>query len=381
MKNRKNITVNQDIKIILTLFSFQEEIYQKISLSNYETPRNSKIEDNSAVFIKKSIMEKYKKFYNYEILYKFLKSKKNILDCIKDNKIINTEKLKSRKILDEIISQLPNDYIKKINNIDDNNKNKLIEEIENENKKEWNYKMIKYENNKLCIKLINDFEIINEEIFSILECQGIKIGKVILGNYIIGNQKIFIILKDSDIFCYELGQIKEDGKFIIEYLFNPKEISYSKFFYENLIKLGLKDLYKLIDKRNEINDISINKKNYKIYKVDIKRIIEFIEEKNQNTPQNNHNNVRNKYINNKNNERNVSNKNNKNLDSNDLNKKNLDNKNKDNNNLNKNNKNKDNNNSNKISQNFDNNINKNNKKVDINYTELNINETLFNIIK
>ena len=122
MKNRKNITVNQDIKIILTLFSFQEEIYQKISLSNYETPRKSKIEDNSAVFIKKSIMEKYKKFYNYEILYKFLKSKKNILDCIKDNKIINTEKLKSRKILDEIISQLPNDYIKKINNIHDKNK-------------------------------------------------------------------------------------------------------------------------------------------------------------------------------------------------------------------------------------------------------------------
>ena len=341
MKNRKNIIINPDIKILLTLFCFQEEIYQKISLSNYETPRNSKIEDNSAVFIKKSIMEKYKKFYNYEILYKFLKSKKNILDCIKDNKIINTEKLKSRKILEEIISQLPDDFIKKINNINDNNRNKLIEEIENENKKEWNYKMIKYENNKLCLKLINDFEIINEEIFIFLKGQGI------------------------------------DGKFIIEYLFNPKEIGYSKFFYENLIKLGLKDLYKLIDKRNEINDISINKKNYKIYKVDIKKITEFIEEKNQN----NHNNVRNKYINNKNNERNVSNKNNKNLDSNDLNKKNLDNKNGDNNNLNKYNKNEDNNNSNKISQNLDNNaLNKNNKKVDINSTELNINETLFNII-
>ena len=181
--------------------------------------------------------------------------------------------------------------------------------------------MIKYENNKLCLKLINDFEIINEEIFIFLKGQGIKLGKVLLGNYIIGNQKIFIIFKDSDIFCYELGQIKEDGKFIIEYLFNPKEISYSKFFYDNLIRLGLKDLYKLIDKKNEINDISINKNKYKIYKVDINKITEFIEEKNQNTPQNNHNNVRNKYINNKNNERNVSNKNNKNLDSNDLNKK------------------------------------------------------------
>ena len=152
MKNNKNkIVINPDIKILLTLFCFQEEIYQKISLSNYETPRNSKIEDNSAVFIKKSIMEKYKKFYNYEILYKFLKSKTNILDCIKENNIINTEKLKDKEILDKIASQLPIDFNNKIINIDKNNKNKLIEEIENENKKEWNYKMIKYENNKLCL--------------------------------------------------------------------------------------------------------------------------------------------------------------------------------------------------------------------------------------
>ena len=168
MKNRKNIKINQDIKILLTLFSFQEEIYQKISLSNYETPRNLKIEDNSAVFIRKSIMEKYKKFYNYEILYNFLKDNKNILDCIKDNKIINKEKLKDKEILDKIISQLPVDFINKIDNIDKNNKNKLIEEIENENKEEWNYKMIKYENNELCLKLINDFEIINEELFYLI---------------------------------------------------------------------------------------------------------------------------------------------------------------------------------------------------------------------
>ena len=192
MKNRKNIKIDQDIKIILTLFSFQEEIYQKISLSNYETPRNSKIEDNSAVFIKKSIMEKYKKFYNYEILYKFLKSKKNILDCIKDNKIINTEKLKSRKILEEIISQLPDDFIKKINNINDNNRNKLIEEIENENKKEWNYKMIKYENNKLCLKFINEFEIISNELYIYFEGQDNKLCEALIGNYKWKSKNIFV---------------------------------------------------------------------------------------------------------------------------------------------------------------------------------------------
>ena len=352
MKNRKNIKINPDIKILLTLFSFQNEIYQKITLSNYETPKNSKAEDNQAVFIKKSVMEKYKKFYNYEILYNFLKSKKNILDCIKDNKIINTEKLKDIEILKNIILQLPDDFMKKINNIDKNNKNKLIEEIENENKEEWDYKMIKYENNKLCLKLINDFEIINEELFIFLYGQGIKLINPLLGNYIIGNQKIFIILKDSNELFYEIGQIKEDGNFIIEYLFNHKQISYSNNFYAELIKLGLKDLYKLIDKRNEINDILINKNKYKIYKVDVKKITKFIEDKNHITPNNNNNGIRNRY------------KDNKSIDK----------------------INRDNNNSNKIYQKLDNNnlnkynLNKNNKNEDNNLTQLNINEALFNII-
>ena len=46
MKNRNKIVLNPDIKILLTLFCFQEEIYQKNSLSNYETPKSSKDMDN-----------------------------------------------------------------------------------------------------------------------------------------------------------------------------------------------------------------------------------------------------------------------------------------------------------------------------------------------
>ena len=271
MKNRNKIEINPDIKILITLFCFQEEIYQKNFLKNYETPRNSKDKDNSVYIIEKSVMEKYKKFYNYEILYKFLKSKKNILDCIKENNSIDTEKLKSRKILNEIISQLPDDFINKINNIDKINKNKLIEEIENENKKERNYKMIKYEDNKHCLKFINDFEIINEELFIFLDGQGIKLSNFFVGKYIIEFQKIFIILKGSGEFFYEIGQIKEDGNFIIEYLFNHKEINTSALFYKNLMKFGLKDLYNQIDKSKDINDISIYEKNIKFIKLILKR--------------------------------------------------------------------------------------------------------------
>jgi hypothetical protein len=195
MKRKKYINTNSDIKILLTLFCFQEEIYQKISIKNYETPKNSKDKDYSVYIIKKSVMEKYKEFYNYEILYNFLKNKKSILDCIKDNNIIDLDKLKNKEILDKITLQLPDNFMNSIDNNDKNNKNKLIEEIENENKKEWNYKMIKYEDNKLCLKFINDFEIINNELYLYLEGQGIKLSKFLLGNYIIENQKILLFEK------------------------------------------------------------------------------------------------------------------------------------------------------------------------------------------
>ena len=341
MKNKQYIQINPDVKILLTLFCFQEEIYQKNS-SNYETPKIIKSEKNIFYAIKKSIMEKYKKFYNYEILYNFFKKKNNkVLDCIKNNKIIDSQKLVDREILYEIIPQLPVDFTNKINNIDKNNKNKLIEEIENEDKKEWNCKMIKYEDNNLCLELINDFEIISYELFLYLETQDIKLTKFFVGSYFIGNKKIFINWKGLNKIFYEIGQIKEDGNFIIEYLFNPKEISNTRFFNDDLNKLGLKELYKQIAKKK---DIVINKKTYKIYKVDIKKITENIEDTIQKAPENNNNSIRNKYKNNKNINSKDSNENNKNVDnksSNQANKNlnnNLNNKKLDNNNSNKNNK-------------------------------------------
>ena len=225
----------------------------------------------------------------------------------------------------------------------------MIEEIENENKKEWNYKMIKYEDNKLRLKFINDFEIINEELFLFLDGQGIKLNQSFVGNYIIEYQKIFIILIGLGRIFYEIGKIEEDGNFIIEYLFNPKEIENSTLFYKNLINFGLKKI--LIGISKEINDISIYNRKYKLYKVNKNKIEEFTEDKNS---------IRN-YYKQKNKQQNNLNNNN-NLDINQTNK----------------------NNEKKV---VNNDLNNYSKKVDINNinkinntSQLNINETLFNII-
>ena len=368
MKNEKVNEIKNDIKILYSLFCFQEGIYQKNSSSSYETPRNFKDKDNLFIFIKKNVMAKYKEFYNYKIIYNILKKKKKILNYIKDNKIESKEELRNSKFIDEIISKLPDDIIDKIY-INNKNKNKLIEEMEKENEKEWNYKMVKYEDNKLCLKFINDFEIINYEVFILIKGQDIELSNVLNGNCIIGNQKIFIIFKELDEFFYEIGQIKEDGNFIIEYLFNPKEIGFSKSFNEDLIKLGLKDLFKLIDKRKEINNISINKKKYKIYKVDPKKIEEYIKKKNLINPKNNNVGIKEKYIKNKKVNNNDSNEHNKVIAK----------RNGEDNNSNKNEvKNKLYNNSQNLDINKSNNNNKNEKKRNI--TQLNLNENLFNII-
>ena len=174
------------MKILLTLFCFQEEKYQKNSLKNNETPKTLKSEDNSNVFIKKSVMEKYKNFIimNFFINFSNVKIIYQIIFTI-----INTEKLKSKKILDKIVFLLPDDFINKINIIDKNYKNKQIKEIEKENKKE---EIIKYEDNKLCLKFLNEFEIISNELYIYFEGQDNKLCEALIGNYKWKSKNIFV---------------------------------------------------------------------------------------------------------------------------------------------------------------------------------------------
>ena len=148
--------INSDIKILIKLFCFQEEIIQKNNI-NYQTPRNANKYDFNIILIQKQTITKYKDYFSYNTLYNFLKYKTNILDNIKENDIINHKKLDD-SIISNAYQSIPKDYIEKIEKID---KKKLIDELSEE--KEWKCKYIKYNvsNQKLKIPYLDDFEIIS----------------------------------------------------------------------------------------------------------------------------------------------------------------------------------------------------------------------------
>lgn len=90
--------MNSDIKILIKLFCFQEEISQKNN-TNYITPNIFDKNDTYILLIKKTSITKYKNYFSYNTLYRFLKYKTNILDSIKENQIINYKKLNDSIIL------------------------------------------------------------------------------------------------------------------------------------------------------------------------------------------------------------------------------------------------------------------------------------------
>ena len=253
--------MNNDIKILIKLFCFQEEIIQK-NIINY-TSNNDDKSQNGVFLIRKESITKYKNYFNYDTLYKFLKEKTNILEKIKENGIIKYQKLDD-SIISNVYPKIPKNYIKKIEKTD---KKKLSEQILKE--KEWNNKYIKYNISNIQafeVKLIDDFEIINNELLQLfLTEQNIKF-KNLFGNIIFIEKKMFISINIyQSRYIYEIGHFDEKNKFHLEYLLDQDDINDVNVFIEYLLKLGMNKLIILIDENQIIN---INDTKIKCYKVD-----------------------------------------------------------------------------------------------------------------
>jgi len=251
--------MNSDIKILIKLFCFQEEIFQKNNI-NYKTSNNIDNNDIYIILIKKTSITKYKNFFNYDILYSFLKYKTNILDSIKENEIINYKKLNDL-IISNIYKIIPKDYINKIGSL---NKKKLLDELSEES--EWKYKYIKVNKSngqKLKLRLFDDFEIINDDLFKLfINEQKIIFKNLFFGNIIFGEKKIFVFIINSTYPIFEIGNFDENGNFNVEYLFNQKDINESNTFIEYLLNIGIDQILITIESNKEIN---FNNKNITIF--------------------------------------------------------------------------------------------------------------------
>ena len=267
MKNQfQNNNQYPNLLLLIKIYCFKEDIINK-------SKENNPQQVTDILFIKKSLLDKYKNLLGFKDFISYLKKHPNILDPIKENKKINYSKLTDSVLSKIIITNIKNNLIKI--------ENKKIYEINNEINKEfqnvWDYKIIEYnEPKEKKLRLINDIEIINTEIVTLLNNPNMNLNNIMTGKCILGSGKIIIYMADykQHIF-FEIGTFN-NGDIKIEYLLDINELKSSQCINDYFGKIEIKKLIKNFDKNKEINSIIIENKENKVlnfYKVDEKKVI------------------------------------------------------------------------------------------------------------
>jgi len=224
---------------------------KKFKHQNTES-KDSKKEANEIYFIQKKILDKYKELCHYKELIDFFESNENILNNITKTKLNETEIM-------NIINQIPGYKIDKIEYMKEEN---LLNELTQENNNQWKYKSLKIGNKS--INYIDDFEMIDEHLNKFFKEKNFKVLK---GKCIIGIEGIFIYIPYGKESFFEIGKFDGNGNFIIEYLFDQKNIGNSTNFIKALIDEGTNSiLNKIISKETEKKDkIIINRALHNLY--------------------------------------------------------------------------------------------------------------------
>ena len=141
----QNLKIN--LKILFKIFYFQEELKNNLNLK--------KLQKSIPIgMVKKNWIHKFKNNYEYTILYTLFKEKITKLENIKEYNSLTDD------IIEEIIDNLPNEYINIINEKEKNINNKLNFDL-----KKNIFESIEINNiNKKSVKYINDFEIVGSDI-------------------------------------------------------------------------------------------------------------------------------------------------------------------------------------------------------------------------
>jgi len=269
----------EDLKQLIKIFIFQEELKDTIKCSNGNKFNNDS-NINEIILINSKIIKKYKEYFYYKELCEILKDNNNF-DLLKEqyktiiysNIIDKSDKLIS-KIIDEKIS---NTYISII-------EQKKSEQIIFDDISQYNIseKSLNQDNQ---IKYINGFEIINKDIYSFFK-QKNNFNKIniLTAKYITTNGKI-IIYNDDFI---EIGIINDDNDFIIQYLIKEINIyTLQKDIIDNINMFGIDSFIK--NEKQGKSEINIQNKGLIAYCYKVETLME-----NENNINNNNNDIINK---------------------------------------------------------------------------------------
>ena len=247
MKSKNQSTKNNkypNLSLLIRLYCFKEDIINK---SNEKNP----IQVNDILFIKKGVLDKYKRLLGFKEFSTYLQKHQKILESIKEKNKINYSKLNdSDSILLNIINNIKDFIYIEQKNIDDINN-----EINKEFKNDWDYKIVECtEPKEKKLRLINDIEIINSDIINLLNNSNINLNYITPGKCILGSGKIVIFMPDYKYHIYlEIGTfINEDIK--IEYLLDTNKINNL-----NLIK----DIFETIEFIKTLKSFNKNKESIK----------------------------------------------------------------------------------------------------------------------
>ena len=250
--------IPSNIEIIIKLYCFEKNLKEKINRSLRENEKDEEI----FFYIKKNIMKSFKTIFYYEYSYNFFEKNKNIFGCIKKGNLFNLKKLDNSN-LSYIIKQINKDKKDLLDKIENADLKKFQEEIILENNKKWEFKELYYcieKKNKMLrykIKYLEDFEIINFDIFILLlKKEPLIIENSMNGNCLFDKKYFFFILCHQSDIILQIGKYNKENDYKIKYLFNSNEIENSKILTDYIKKKGIKESIK--DFNEEINYIEIN---------------------------------------------------------------------------------------------------------------------------
>ena len=180
----KKIQFKIEIKILINLFFYYEELKDQLIPQNPEFNPNNK---NIIYLISKTWIEKYKSFFNYDKLKSHLIEKQYL--SIK--KSYNNDENKIEELIEKIESELPKEYIDEINNI-----NNIFE--------------LKAYEHKYDIKINKITKPINKELKYLI--YGLFISEKYLENFYIEKCNYYYINENNILIKF----ISEDKKYIDE---------------------------------------------------------------------------------------------------------------------------------------------------------------------
>ena len=256
----------QAIEILLRLYCFQQEIEDKINYF-HETNNNNKLK--YGYLLNKALIKNYKNYFDYDNFVKILIESKSLDQFKQSNGTINYEKLNEDKGLLYLI----------IKNIIEFNKD-FLDSISEKNQKIRNNKKLKDEPCKIAYKeqngkklsYIEEYELISESAYNLIQKQLSFENFAYLCSYIIEKQHLFLYIiscSEENPFIFEIGKYINGNKdFKVEFIIRLRENDV-KPFRSYLEKEGIKDLieyfYNNIEKGN--NEYIYNGKTLKFYQI------------------------------------------------------------------------------------------------------------------